>query len=236
MRKLLTVIPALVLICSSTQLFGSNELVREERNVKGFDRVSLGGTGYVYLTQGNEEKLVVEAREEILPFIETDISRGKLHLRLKRGYRPRFNAGPINYYLTMKDINGISVSGSGNIETETIKTFDLDLHISGSGDILVKELKGESITVHISGSGDCDVTGKLDRQDIHISGSGEYNASGLKSDDVEVSVSGSGDVEVWVKDELDVHISGSGRVGYYGRPAIDSHSSGSGRTVHLGDR
>lgn len=215
---------------------GSEALIKEERPMDGFTRLSLSGYGNVYVIQGNEEKLIVEAQPQTLEYIETAVSRGKLTLGFKDRRHSNRNLGPINYYVTMITIESLGVSGSGDIEAGKIKTGQFGLHISGSGNINIDELDADEIKVSVSGSGDCAVSGKLKYQDIHISGSGNYNAKDLKCDDATVSISGSGDVKIWVMDDLDVHISGSGKVGYYGRPAVNSHSSGSGSTTHLGDR
>ncbi len=226
----------LILIVGLYGQSGHAGLVTEERAVSEFNAVKLRGTGTVYLSQGNEETLTIEAAEDILPYIDSRVSNRTLILGKKRNFRGWGRTGPINYYLKMKDIVGLNISGSGNIISEKVKSDELRLHISGSGDIEVDKIVANEISVYISGSGECQLSGKSDYQDIHISGSGDYKASKLKSDQVDVSVSGSGDVTVWVDDKLDVHISGSGKVGYYGRPAVSTQSSGSGQTFHLGDR
>ena len=235
MRKISTYLLLFLIITVGGQA-AKGELISEQRSVSGFEKVKLHGSGIVYLSQGDEETLTIKAAADILPYIESQVSGRTLGLGIKRNYRGWGRTGPIIYYLKMKDITGLNISGSGNIISEKIKTDELSLHISGSGDIEVGKIVANEIYAHISGSGECQLSGKSDYQDIHISGSGDYEASKLKSDQVDVSVSGSGDVTVWVDDKLDVHISGSGKVGYYGRPAVSTQSSGSGQTRHLGDR
>ncbi len=225
----------ILLVTSGYGQTNKSGLAKEQRTVSGFNIVKLSGSGTVHLTQGADETLTIEAAEDLLPYIESRVSGQTLVLGMKRNYRGWGRTGPIDYYLEMKNIAGLKVSGSGDIISEKVKSDELDLHISGSGDIEVGKITANEISAHISGSGGCQLSGKSDYQDIHISGSGEYEAGNLKSDLVDVSISGSGDVTVRVEDKLDVSISGSGKVGYYGRPAVSSHSSGSGSTKHLGD-
>ncbi|MFH1853074.1 MAG: head GIN domain-containing protein [Candidatus Neomarinimicrobiota bacterium] len=219
-----------------TIVLADNGVIREERQVSGFNKVSLGGSGTVYLTQGNTESLTVEAHADVLPYIETVVQGNTLSLGMKRGYHSWGSTGPIRYHLTIKDVKRLSISGSGDISSDKIKSENLSLHISGSGDITLKEVNSDIISAQISGSGGCALGGSAVQQEIHISGSGEYKAPDLKCERVDVSISGSGDVKVWAEEELDVSISGSGDVGYFGRPAVYSHSSGSGHTSHLGMR
>ncbi|NQT97827.1 MAG: DUF2807 domain-containing protein [Candidatus Marinimicrobia bacterium] len=235
MRKISTYLLLFLIITVGVQT-AKSELISEKRSVSGFEKVKLHGSGIVYLSQDDEETLTIEAAADIFPYIESQVSGRTLGLGMKRNYRGWGRTRPINYYLTMKDVSGIRISGSGDIIAGELKTDALDIHISGSGDIEIGKIVANQISAHISGSGECQLSGKSDYQDIHISGSGDYEASKLKSDRVDVSVSGSGDVTVWVDDKLDVYISGSGKVGYYGRPAVSTQSSGSGQTRHLGDR
>jgi len=52
---------------------GNGNVVTEERSVSSFEKVK-GSAGIdVYLTEGNENKIVVEADENLLELIETDI-------------------------------------------------------------------------------------------------------------------------------------------------------------------
>jgi len=212
-----------------------NDRITETRAVADFNEVQLGGSGTVYLTQGDTEKLVVEARSDVMPFVKTEVRADNLYLGMKRN-RKWGHTGQINYYLTMKDISRLRISGSGDIICEKLDTDELKLHISGSGGIELHQVQAKNLAGHITGSGECTIDGQVDYQDIHISGSGEYSAADVKSQKADVSISGSGDVTVWAIDKLDVSISGSGRVGYYGRPGVFSNSSGSGSTKHLGDR
>ena len=234
MKKLPKYLILLLLPILITISYGDDRIT-ETRAVSDFSEVQLGGSGKVYLTQGDTEKLIVEAQSDVMPFIETEVRGNNLYLGVKK-YRNWGHTGQINYYLTMKDISRLKISGSGDIICEKMDTDDLKLQISGSGDIELQKVQAGKIASHISGSGECSIDGQANYQDISISGSGEYSAADVKSKKVDISVSGSGDVTVWAIDKLDVSISGSGRVGYYGRPAVNSRSSGSGSTKHLGDR
>ena len=234
MKKLPKYLVLFLLPILMTISYGDDRIT-ETRAVADFSEVQLGGSGIVYLTQGDTEKLIVEAHSDVMPFIETEVRGNNLYLGVKK-YRNWGHTGQIKYYLTMKDISRLKISGSGDIICEKMDTDDLKLQISGSGDIELQKVQAGKIAGHISGSGEWTIDGQVDYQDIHISGSGEYSAADVKSQKVDISVSGSGDVTVWAIDKLDVSISGSGRVGYYGRPAVNSRSSGSGSTKHLGDR
>jgi len=215
------------------------QVVKEERPVKGFDRVNLKGHGNVIVTQNNSEALIIEAEEDLLPEITTEVRGGILYLDVEDRYWRKDHwgrsSGKIKYYVSMNTVRGFSISGSGSITSENIETDKLKVSISGSGEIGVEALEAENIHVRISGSGDCYLAGNVNIQDISISGSGSYEGEDLQSEETTAHISGSGDATVWAEKELDVQISGSGKVGYKGDPQdVTFQSSGSGKVRKIG--
>src|SRR5512146_347376 len=84
-------LPVLVLVLMACQLAnisyinGSGKPASESRPVSSFSRVSLRGTGELILSQGNEEALTVEADDNILPYIKTEVRGDELILQTKEG-------------------------------------------------------------------------------------------------------------------------------------------------------
>ncbi len=201
------------------------------REVGPFTEIELSVAANLYLKQGNEHSLVLEGDEDELEEIETQVQGETLKIKHKKPFH--FGSSKrITIYVTMKEIEELSVGGSGKIEAATpIQSEDLELNVSGSGDINIDELEASEVESSISGSGDIRLAGnkQVNTLDCNISGSGELHASGLKVGSAELSLSGSGGCKVYVTDELDVDISGSGKVRYKGEPLVNASISGSGR-------
>lgn len=213
---------------------GSGQVLSERREVSGFDRVSIGGSGDLTLTQGDDESLVIETDDNLLPLIQTVVSGGEL----KIGWR-NVNLRPshgIHFELKVKNLSAIDLSGSLRAQAGPVKTDRMEIHISGSGKVQLAKLQANELGIHVSGSGDTLVNGKVDRQRISISGSGTHRAVDLSCNEASVEVSGSGHATLWVRNNLKVSISGSGDVNYYGNPSVSSHTSGSGHVRNLGTR
>lgn len=203
--------------------------VSEARSVQDFDQVDLRGSGHILLEQSDQEALVVEADAALLPHIQSQVHDRCLILDNRRwlsGFWPAH--GPIRYLLTMKQVNGATISGSGTLEARHIQTSQCELRVTGSGRMGIDCLEAQSLEVAVSGSGELDLGGKVERQDIRISGSGDLKALELDSREAAVKVSGSGRVSVQVQQDLQVSISGCGKVKYLGRPAVSQRISGSG--------
>lgn len=206
---------------------GSGNVQTETRQVAGFDRVSVSGAGQLTVVQGEEESLVIEADDNLLPYIKSEVSRGRLQIGPQNvNLKP---TEPIRYRLQLKNLHELTLSGSVQADLGSIKTERLAINISGSGRLSMDRLESEVLSTDISGSGSTSAAGQVERQEVSISGSGNLEAADLKSTLASARISGSGHASLWVVESLNARISGSGRVEYRGSPAVESHVSGSGR-------
>ena len=185
----------------------TNNVTSEARDVSGFNEVELKGVGNLSLEQTGSESLTVEAEEDVLPKIRTEVENKRLIISPERNTSIN-TTKPINYKLTVKDLNTLEVSGSGNVEAEDINTDELAVTIGGAGDV--------------------EIRGSADSQEVEISGSGEYRAGDLESKEATIDVRGSGLATVNVSDELEAEVSGSGSVEYIGDPMVQQEVSGAG--------
>ncbi len=205
-------------------------------DVSGFSELSFAVPGNVYLRQGNDEKVEVECSDEVFDRIEFERTGDRLIIKRegKWNWRDSFRNSDLDVYITMKDIERLSVSGSGNIISKNqLDTEDIRLSVSGSGDIEL-DLNSADIDIRISGSGDINLEGTSEKTEARISGSGKIRAEDMEAKSFEASISGSGSCYVTVSEEVIANISGSGRVYYNGNPdRVISNSSGSGRIKKL---
>ncbi len=197
-------------------------------DIEEFKGVKLSMSLDVYITQGSEFKVEVEGKEDIIDELELDVHNDVWEIETDRCVR---DIGNMKVYITMPDIESLSIPGSGDIigENEFIVS-DLELRISGSGDMDLL-LDAENVEANIPGSGEMWLEGSSQILDFKISGSGDYNGFNFICDDVEVRISGSGDARVHAIDNLYVNISGSGDVYYKGDPDIDYSITGSGDLI-----
>lgn len=214
---------------------GSGNVITEERDVSGFDKIQVTGSGTAEVIQGETESLVIEAEDNVMPTIESEVRDGVLVLSQKANANINITK-PIKYTVTMIDVAGFEISGSGAINSDSIDTSIIELAISGSGDINIASLDGDSVDVNISGSGNVEIDGDVADQVVEVSGSGDYSAADLRSGTAAITIGGSGSATVWVDTTLDVTVSGSGKVNYYGDPILTQSVSGSGQVNGLGAR
>lgn len=240
--SILIILPLLAIGCASLPATtvnvtrGSGRVVSENRDVKDFQGVSLSGSGDLIITQGNSETLRIDAEDNILPLIESEVRGGTLYL----GFKP--NSGsittnvPVKYTLSVKILNAINLSGSGSVQADNLKANSLAITTSGSGSVDIKTLTTDTLKLIMSGSGSASLAGLAGQQTAQVSGSGSYQAGSLDTQQTTTILTGSGNMTVWARDSLNITNSGSGSVDYYGKPILNQVITGSGKTNSLGDK
>lgn len=218
-----------------TEVKGSGNLVTESRRITGINAVELSGIGTLIIEQGGTDALEITADENIMQYIRSDVSGGKLLL----GTRDFINLLPsreITYRLTVRDLSAVETSGVGNIEIKSLRTDHLWVEISGSGTLKISDLQADTFDLDISGMGTAETSGSVAKQSIDISGSGSYHAGNLQSRSADIKISGSGSAVVWAQEELNLDISGMGGLSYYGEPVLNTDISGMGNLKSLGNK
>lgn len=224
----LTVLAIPLLSACGTPIFGlrgSGNVTSESRDVSGFNEVVLKGSGTVRVEVTGTESLTIEAEDNLLEYLTTDVVDGRLVLDSRRALSP---TREIVYTITAATLEGLDVSGSGDIAAIGVAGDRIDISVSGSGAVDASDLAVGSAVVEISGSGSIEIVGTADDVDLSISGSGRFDGADLVAGSADVRVSGSGDAVVNVADQLDASVSGSGNVEYLGDPSVNSSVSGSG--------
>lgn len=222
--------------CAFSITQGSGKVVTETRQISGFDQVALSGIGSLTITQGDKESLQIEAEDNILPRIETIVQNRTLQIRYQNNdwQNNVVPTKPIKFSLSVKNINGMELSGAGSITSSNIKTDNLIISSSGAGSVKIGMLTAQSLTANLSGLGGCELAGKVNSQNVVISGTGSYNAPDMESQNTTIIISGAGSSTVWSASSLNVTISGAGSVRYYGSPTVTKTISGIGSIKSLG--
>ncbi len=212
-----------------TGVKGQGPKVTKNLELSDFDGLALTINGDVYLRQGNQQSVKVEAQQNILDLMSTEVKDGVWKIKFDKNVG---NHEGVKIWVTIPSLTQATVSGSGSIKGENTFTGvgDLQLAISGSGNIKL-DANSNALDVAISGSGGMNLGGSTGKCEIGISGSGDVSAFDLQTSSCSVRISGSGDASVNVNENLDVAIAGSGDVYYKGNARVKSKISGSGDVI-----
>jgi hypothetical protein len=213
---------------------GTGVVKKDERTVGHFTGVAVSLPAQVEVRIGNVEGVTVETDENLLALVQTRVENGSLEIRAVRN-RLDLKPSVLKVVVRAKEIEALSVGGSGSITADAIKGRKLGLNVGGSGSIEVKSAESQNVSASMGGSGSVKLGGgAAQKLEIAIGGSGDVQAGQLKADDVDVSIGGSGDVTVWAREKLNVTVAGSGDINYWGDPKVRSSVIGSGGAKRLG--
>jgi hypothetical protein len=191
---------------SGNHVGGSGSRKTETRDLGNFDAVEISGAYTVKIASGGKNSLQIEADDNLLPLIKTEVRGGRLVISSKENFNTR--KSPV-VTISMPDVKKVETSGASNFEISGVKNELLELKLSGASSM---DLAGE--------------TGALK---IDMAGAGSIDAKNLHAKSVDLNTSGAGSASVYATDALNVAISGVGSVDYYGQPkSIKKNISGFG--------
>jgi hypothetical protein len=232
-RLVLTSLGLMVILCSCSyiggkRVTGDGNMSSQTRNVGDFRGVEVTGSMEVIVSQGPAATVRVDADQNLLSYIETNLDGDVLEVHPKKGYNLRPRAG-IKIYVTAPQYQLLAVTGSGTIRSGSKITHGdkMRMEVTGSGDIQA-DADAPNISTEITGSGSITVSGNTRTFGTGINGSGEVHGFNLLSEATEVEINGSGNAEVFASKQLNINISGSGDVQYKGNPTVNQSVSGSG--------
>lgn len=212
------------------KLKGSDNIVIKEFDIDSFERLDFSGIGKIIIKPDNVESLKVEAEDNIIKDLHIFNKGNTLFIGFKKNIIKVIPTRDIVFYLTVKNLEKINITGAGSIECDDIKLNSLSINSSGAGNIKMY-LTAEKLDINISGAGKIELAGEVKTQKINISGVGNYFAQELVSNDCEIDISGAGKAIVNVIQNLDVRLSGVGKVEYLGSPSVVQNISGVGGSV-----
>lgn len=177
---------------------GSGKLAKESRTLAAFQSIKVDGAAKIDVKIGSPQSVVVEADDNIIPLIGTEVQGDRLVIRPRQRYRDPMDHG-VTVTITTPQLKGLEVSGA----------------ISGA----VSGLTGPRFDVQINGAGALTADGVVDDLEINVAGAGSIDGGGLKAKRADVNVAGAGQVTVTATEELTARVSGVGAVRYGGNPA-----------------
>jgi hypothetical protein len=216
----------------------------ETCQVSDFDRVSIRGntcSAQVFISQGEQEGLTIEAPPEYLHRLRSEVKGGKLTVRLGGSWRQELedalvtclNRPHIVYHLQVRRLTFLEVQCAYIVHASRIETPHLQVKLNGTGDFKLDWLQAERLEIHHSGSGIIRISGQVEEQSITLNGVGSYKAPGLDSQRAQVRISGAGSARIQVSQALEASLRGVGILEYSGGALVRQQVSGMGQVMHI---
>src|SRR5262245_1758421 len=199
----------LVAGCHLPGVRGNGHIKTEEQPIGAFANIDAGGA-FEIEWQNGPLALRVTTDENLLPYVENDVSDNTLRLRTREHVWPT---------------HGIKVVISSPTRAGG--------RIRGAVKLTAKQLSGPSFALESQGASEVSLDGSVERLLVDMTGASQLAADGLQAKTAEISTTGAGDAEVAVTDTLKVVITGAGKVTYSGNPqTIKKQITGAGSIRH----
>lgn len=211
---------------------GSGNVQTETRDTSAFQAISIEYPGAVVIVQqGNKEVIEIEADDNLLPQLSTEVLSGTLTIKsTETDWKTSVNpSAPVKIHLTVKELNMIVLSTPvGNLEVNDLRTGTLKLVVSGGAQVRLNGIQVDLLDSVLSGAGDIQASGTADELKLVLSGLGDFNAADLQSNKAAIELSGMGGATVRVEEELAATITGAGSIKYFGHPHVEQNVNGAG--------
>lgn len=186
---------------------GSGKIITQQRDLKGFTAVDVGGVFQVEITAQRDFSFEIETDENLLPLITTEVRNGVLSIEAEKKLSP---TDQIKVRISAPDIDKLDVSGAAHLTLNGVKNSGLSVEASGAS-----KLK---------------IAGETTKLTVDVSGASKLDAEELKASNAALEASGASKIDVNVSEDLSVDASGASKIFYTGTPAsINKKTSGASR-------
>ncbi|AOW21833.1 head GIN domain-containing protein [Urechidicola croceus] len=208
---------------------GNRNVVSEDRKITSdFNEIKVSQGIQVFLTQGNDTDISVEADENIIDLLITEVDGDVLKIYFEKNVS---RAKARNVYLTANKLNRIKTSSGSHVKGEgTFKSKSMNLDSSSGSGININVDAGEIICSTSSGA-NMTVKGSTNTFNGNASSGSHINAGNLISNIGDADVSSGAGIKIHVNEELTAHASSGGNISYNGNPEKVNRSKSSGGSI-----
>lgn len=212
MKTLSTIVLAVFILFSFTSCYvsmsvtGSKNIVEEIREVSEFSKLNIDGVCDVEIVYGEQGEIEVNANDNIIDQVITEVENGTLSIDLKDG---NFTNVQIEVKIYTTNLDFISKDGVGSLDMDDMDGLDeLEINHDGVGNIKMSGSANKFIYIH--------------------DGVGQLNAFSFEAVEVEIKQDGVGSSEVYAAERLEGSLNGVGNIKYKGDPVVDVDENGVG--------
>lgn len=207
---------------------GNGNVTTEERDLEDFNALNVSRGMNVYVTMGNDYKVVVEADENLHNSIVTELHGDELQIKAIDIIR---NASSLKVFVTLPQLEAAKSSSGSNVYSENVlKVNDIDLAVS-SGANLTFSLQAGAVEAKASSGSNIFLEGNAISINAKASSGSNIKAGDLKAKSARANVSSGANIWLSTENELQATASSGGNVFYNGNPSGIEISKSSGGNV-----
>jgi hypothetical protein len=224
----------LVTSCQQTISFGngikgSGNVVTQNRNItEKFTGIDAGSGIEVEITQANTPSILVEADDNIIEYITTEIQNGILIISCKESIK---NAKERKVKVTLPDVESISASSGSEIKSmNTITSSSLDIKSSSGSEIDIT-IQAENAYCTSSSGSTINLKGKALKLQTQSSSGSDIDAEDLLANEINATSSSGSHTTIHPIVSLEASASSGGNINYVNVPKSVSKKESSGGSI-----
>ncbi|RJR31168.1 PspC domain-containing protein [Candidatus Parcubacteria bacterium] len=205
--------------------------------LKDFSKISTAYPVNIQVSKGSDYTVNFVGSKAQLNRIKTEVKGKRLSIEIKW---PNLcflcQVKPIKAYITMPQINELSLSGSSKAElSEGFDAEEFLLVQSGASQSIIK-INSPVVKTDFSGASRATLSGQGKSLLAEISGASKIYAVDFPVDSALVKLSGASRAEIFAKEKITLEASGASRLNYKGEPQIFPQLSGGSRVEKISEK
>jgi len=201
---------------------GNGTVTTEKRPVDAFDAIRSEKGIDLYITQGNAYNLQIEADENLLEHITTQVRNGVLEISHTGNF---IKSKGLKAYVTVKTLQSVEISGGADVYTQnTLKANELTCIARGGSDLKM-DLDVNKLTLDLRSGSDASLSGRANTFRAEAHGGSDISAKALQTENCHIKAHGGSDASVHSTKEIAIEASGGSDVSYTGGAKVTSLSA-----------
>jgi hypothetical protein len=219
-------VSATTIACS--EIRGSGKIISEKRSLTGFTGVDAGGAIELQVTKGNNYSVEVQTDDNIMPFVQTTIEDGTLHIYTKD--HSDINETTIIVKVSLPKLELLALSGASTGTASQVNTDDLHLKVSGASKLSL-DGTAKKVDITASGASKLSINGTAVDVACKVSGASSVKAQEFKAENVKVDCSGASKSQVYASSTIAIDASGASSVAYSGNATVTSQETSGASSI-----
>ncbi|MDB5088987.1 MAG: putative auto-transporter adhesin, head domain [Mucilaginibacter sp.] len=217
---------------------GSGNIVSAVKSISSFIRLHISINGTIELIQADEEKVIVEADDNLQEYIEVTNSGRTLYVTAEGKWRtPGFSRLNVKvYYRQLFNIYNASTNGTLVCANPLRSSEPVEVKIYSDKSSSKLNINAPAVKLITACVGDVEIEGSCNVLEINAKSEGSLYARGMLAKNVSLKNYSVGNLDVYADETLAISNYGEGNISYWGDGVLkDIKQYGDGEVKHRKD-
>ena len=212
-------------------IVASDNVTTQDYSYTDYNQIEVESAFSVFVSfSDTEEKIEIEANENIQQYIEVKKESGALKIRIQDDISIS-GSSTLNAYITTKKVADYSASGASRfIVSDAVISNETTIFLSGASSF-TGEIEVENIRADLSGASILKLTGASDSFELNATGASLIGDFDFTTKYLDVNLSGASNTSLTISENMDVIASGASTLRYKGDGSISSQNVSGGSSL-----